>query len=473
MWRPSFELSPADITDGPLLRALLVLSTPLLVQNFVQVVVQIVDLIFLGRLSGDAVAAVGLVAPAVALLFAISIFIPYVGTQIRVSQRIGGDNLTGARQSFGSGIYITLGMGVVLGALAFLAARPLTTLLVSTNPLSVDGAVPAMAAVYLGVIALGLPLIALGDTLEAGLVAWGDSRASLWMNLTSVVVNIVLDPLLIFGYGPLEGLGVAGAALATVIGYTTGMALGLVLILRGRNGGMLSAQSFVFDMAELRSIFSVGLPTAVQQSANQIVRLIIVVVVFAVGGVAGIAAYVVGARVASVAFIPAQGLQQAAQSIVGQNLGAKKVERAKQTTWLGVQLAAGGLALIGLVQWLFPATLTTLFVPELSEESLALSIEYLRILAYGYPALGAIYLFQAGFNGASRTKVSMFASLIQYWGVRLPIAAVGGLVLSFGMDAVFWAVTLSNITAAVGLGVYFYHSSSTGMFKRASASAAD
>ncbi|MFC6796807.1 MATE family efflux transporter [Haladaptatus sp. DYSN1] len=473
MWRPNFELSPSDITDGPLLRALVVLSAPLLVQNLVQVVVQIVDLIFLGRLSGDAVAAVGLAAPAVALLFSFSIFIPYVGTQIRVAQRIGGENVAGARRSLGSGIYIALGVGTLLGVIAWFGAQPLVSLLVSTNPMSVDGVVPVMAIAYLGTIALGLPLIALGDTLEAGLVAWGDSRASLWMNLTSVGVNIVLDPLLIFGYGPIEGMGVTGAALATVIGYSSGMLLGLTLIIRGRNGGMLSERSFVVDASEIRAVFEVGLPTAVQQGTNQIVRLIIVAVVFAVGGVAGIAAYTVGARVASIAFIPAQGLQQAAQSIVGQNLGAKKLDRAKRTTWLGVRLAAIGLGVIGVIQWLLPVVLTEAFVPELSPEGLALSVEYLRILAYGYPALGAIYLFQAGFNGASRTKVSMYASVVQYWGVRLPIAAVGGLVLSFGMHAVFWAVTLSNIAAAVGLGIYFYHSANTGMFRRASATAAD
>ncbi|MFC6731449.1 MATE family efflux transporter [Haladaptatus sp. GCM10025893] len=236
---------------------------------------------------------------------------------------------------------------------------------------------------------------------------------------------------------------------------------------------MLSERSFVVDASEIRAVFEVGLPTAVQQGTNQIVRLIIVAVVFAVGGVAGIAAYTVGARVASIAFIPAQGLQQAAQSIVGQNLGAKKLDRAKRTTWLGVRLAAIGLGVIGVIQWLLPVVLTEAFVPELSPEGLALSVEYLRILAYGYPALGAIYLFQAGFNGASRTKVSMYASVVQYWGVRLPIAAVGGLVLSFGMHAVFWAVTLSNIAAAVGLGIYFYHSANTGMFRRASATAAD
>ncbi|MFC6731448.1 MATE family efflux transporter [Haladaptatus sp. GCM10025893] len=198
---------------------------------------QIVDLIFLGRLSGDAVAAVGLAAPAVALLFSFSIFIPYVGTQIRVAQRIGGENVAGARRSLGSGIYIALGVGTLLGVIAWFGAQPLVSLLVSTNPMSVDGVVPVMAIAYLGTIALGLPLIALGDTLEAGLVAWGDSRASLWMNLTSVGVNIVLDPLLIFGYGPIEGMGVTGAALATVIGYSSGMLLGLTLIIRGRNGG--------------------------------------------------------------------------------------------------------------------------------------------------------------------------------------------------------------------------------------------
>jgi len=130
-------------------------------------------------------------------------------------------------------------------------------------------------------------------------------------------------------------------------------------------------------------------------------------------------------------------------------------------------IAAVGLSLLGALQWFFPAEIATVFVPSLSGESLATSVLYLQVLAIGYPALGAIYTLNAGFDGASHTQVTMYATILQYWAVRVPIAALGAFVLMAGVSAVFWAVTLSNVAAAVGLAVYYYHSTSNGMLRRA------
>jgi len=185
------------------------------------------------------------------------------------------------------------------------------------------------------------------------------------------------------------------------------------------------------------------------------------------GGGPALAAYMIGARVASISFIPATGLQQAATSIVGQNLGADQSDRARRTTWVGVAMAGGVLTIIGGIQWLIPVPLTELFVPDIGPEALELTVLYLKILAVGYWAIGASYLIRGGFNGARRTRTSMVMSMLQYWAVRLPIAAGGVFLLGFGVEAVFWAVTLSNIAAAVGGGIYYWYSTSQGMFRQA------
>ncbi|MCH7660194.1 MAG: ABC transporter permease subunit [Euryarchaeota archaeon] len=132
------------------------------------------------------------------------------------------------------------------------------------------------------------------------------------------------------------------------------------------------------------------------------------------------------------------------------------------------------LAVVGAIQFAVPDLLTRLFIPDISPEGFALTVEYLVILSYGYWAIGVTYLFLAGFNAARRTRTSMVASLLQYWAVRLPIAAGGALVFGFGVSAVFWAVTISNIVAAVGLGLYYRYETQSGMLKRATeATAAD
>jgi putative MATE family efflux protein len=472
------QVDSDEITEGPLLRALLVLAVPLLAQNFVQVANQVVDLFFLGRLSEAAVAGVSLASPAVVLLFALAVYTPVVGTQVLVSQRVGAEDGSGAVSSLGAGLFVAAAGGVLLGGIAFLAAPRLADLLVAVQP--ADGstaAVRGFAVDYLRVVAAGLVAVTLADTVEAAFVGWGDSRAALYVNLATVAVNVVLDPLLIFGVGPFPRLEVVGAGVALVAGSVAGLLVGVALARSGRvEGYRLGAavrSALAVPADEVRELLDVGTPTAAQQAARQVVSVLLVLVVFAAGGAAGLAAYFVGARVASVSFVPATGLQQAAQSVVGQNLGAGVTERARRATWLGAAVAVAGLTVIGLLQWLFPAEIVGLLVPELDGRGFEFAVAYLRILAYGYPAIGAAYLLEAGFNGARRTRTSLAATLVQFWVVRLPVALAGAFLLGWGLEAVFWAVTVSNVLVAVGLGVYYRRAVAGGMLARASAEAAD
>lgn len=459
-----------DLTEGALLWTLLGLASPLLVQNLVQVAQGVIDLFWVGRLSGEAVAAVGLTYPVLGLVFAATNTVPFVGTQVLVSQRVGGEDRRGAQRALVAGLAVALGLAVTIGGLVALTARPLLSVLTATRP-ATTATVVGLATPYLAVMALGTVLTNTSDTLEAAFVAWGDSRAALWLNLLAVGVNALLDPLLIFGVGPFGGFGIVGAALATVIGYGTSALVGFVLIARGRNGGMLSRAAMPVEVPEIREVLDIGLPSAGQGAASQVVNVIIIAVVVAAGGAPGLAAYILGARVAAIAFVPAQGLQSAAQSVVGQNLGAGLTERAGRATWLGTGVAAGTLALVGVLQWLVPGQLTTLFAPELSGRAAVLSADYLRILAYGYPAIGAVYLLQGGFNGARRTQTSFVSSVLQYWVVRLPLASLGVVVPALGVHAVFWAVTLSNLAAALGLAAYFRREVAGGMLDRAARAA--
>lgn len=467
-----------EITRGPLLRALVVLAVPLLAQNFVQVANQVVDLFFLGRLSEAAVAGVSLASPAVVLVFALTVYAPYVGTQVLVSQHVGAADETGARTALGAGLLVALVAGALVGAPVFLAAPWLADLLVALQPAGEGTAVVRGYAVdYLRAVAAGLVAVTLADTVEAAFVGWGDSRAALYINLVTVGVNVVLDPLLIFGLGPFPRLEVVGAGLALVAGSLAGLLTGIVLASGGRVEGYrlgAAARSAVaFDPAVVRELLDIGTPTAVQQVARQLVSVLLVVIVFTTGGVAGLAAYFVGVRVASVSFVPATGLQQAAQAIVGQNIGAGATDRARRATWLGVAVAAGGLTLIGALQWLFPAEIVRLLVPQLDGRAFEFAVAYLRILAYGYPAIGAAYLLEGGFNGARRTRTSLVATLLQFWVVRLPVAAAGALLLGVGVEAVFWAVTVSNVLVALGLAVYYRRAVADGMLARAAVEAAD
>lgn len=458
-----FDVSSEDITEGPLVRTLLVLAAPLFVQNLVQVAQQVIDLFWVGRLGEEQVAGVGFTFPVVGLLTVALVGI-FVGTQVVVSQRVGGDDAAGARRAAVQGVLLAVISGLVLAVVIAFFAEELVTALTLGD---LDPAVVGYAASYLAIWGFALVPAGVSDALEAGFVGWGDSQASLYVNATAVVVNLVLDPFLILGWWQFPRLGVEGAAIATVIGYAVGAALAVGLAATGTRPFSLGWDALTLRVADAREVIDVGVPSAGEHAASQSVRVLIIGLVAVVGGGPALAAYAIGARVAAVAFIPATGLQQAAQSIVGQNLGAANPDRAERTTWSGVLLAGGTLALVGAVQWLVPGTVATLFVPDIGTEGLELARSYLRILAYGYPAIGATYLILAGFNGAGQTRISFLVRMAQYWAVRLPIAALGAVILGYGVEAIFWAVTLSNVAAAVGAGLYYRYRTQRGMLRRA------
>lgn len=449
-----------EITSGPIPRTLALLALPLFVQNLVQVAQQVIDTLWLGRHSLEAVAAVGINFPLTGLLAAVAIGVG-VGTQVLVSQRVGADELAAGRRAAFNGTVLGLVVGASTGLATWAVARDVVALF------GAGAVVTEYAAAYLAVYGLVFAVAAASEALEAGFIGWGDTRAALYINAVAVAVNVVVDPFLIFGWWLAPELGVAGAAAATGIGYGCGLVVGVAMALRGRREFALSQTDCTLEVADWREIVDVGWPTGGQHVSSQSARVGMIWLVVLVGDAVGLAAFTIGARVSTIAFVPAMGLQQAAQSMIGQSLGAELPERARRTTWIGVAIASGGLCLVGAVQWLVPEPLAVLFVPDVTAAELAVAVEYLQILAYGYWAIGATYLLQAGFNGAGRTRTSLVATLLQYWLVRLPIAAAVGLVLGTDVTGVFWAVTLSNIAAAIGLGCYYWYETSSGMNVRA------
>jgi putative MATE family efflux protein len=455
--------TPDDVTEGSLVRALVGLALPLLLQNVTQVAQQVVDVIFLGRVGEDAVAAVGLAFPVVTTLVALAVMIPYVGTQVLVATRVGRDDRAGARRVAVHGA----GIGIVLGGVAALAgvlgAGPIASLL---GP---GGAETRLAATYLATYALAFPFMGLADGIEGAFTGVGDTRAAFLVTVTTVGVNVLLDPVFIFGAGPIPALGVRGAALATAVGVLAGALVALRLAVGPRESFTLSRSDVVPDPAVAREVVDVGAPILAQRVGQDAVRVVLVALVAAAGGAAGLAAYTVGTRVAMVAVVPASGLQGATQSVVGQNLGADSPGRAERATWTSVVGAGAVLAVLGLLQWAAPVPIVRLVVPGASGPTLDLSVTYLRVLALGYPAIGVAYAAQAGFNGAQATRTSTAISLVQFGLVRLPLALAAVWLLAAGVVGVFWAVTLSNAFAAVLAAGYYRYATRYGSLHAAAA----
>ena len=480
------DVSSEDITDGSLGRALAFLSVPIVAQQLALVAQQVIDVFWIGRLGESEVAAVGLVMPLLGL-FAAGTMAVFLGGQIVVSQRVGADDLAGSRRAafhalVGAGV-----VGVILAGVVNAFALDITQLFQPGDR------VAQLGAIYLGTMVLSYTVSGMSDAMEAAFVGSGDSRTPLVVNLVAIAVNVVLDPFLMFGFenNPLFGMigahgleasllaatgytgsGIAGAAYATLVAYALGLLVALGVALSGRGGFTLTRDAVGIDVDEFRALIDVGAPKAAQEGGRQIARLVIVSIISVTGGGAALAAYTVGARISTVAFVPAIGLGSAGTTLVGQNLGADRPDRATRATWLGVGAGAVGVGVLGLVQWFVPGLLAEVFVPGIGGETLEYTIAYLQILALGYWALGAIYTVEAGFNGAGRTNISMYSTMLQYWTVRIPVAAVLAFGLGYGAFGPFWAVTVSNVVAAVGLCAYFRYSTDNGMLDRAARSSA-
>lgn len=475
-----FDLSQESITEGSISRALVLLSVPIIGMQIVHVVNSIVDMFWLGRVGETAVAAVGLNVPIVALLAAVQV-LASGGTQIVVSQHVGSEDRPAARRVTFNGILLTF---VLFSAVAAVVVFNAETILrfVGAGP-----ELAGLAAVYLATLIVFYPIGTASDTAEYAYTAVGDSRAGLHINVLTAAVNFVLDPFLIFGWWVFPRLGVQGAAVATGIGITSGAMLTIVYIAGYRETFQLTRASLTPDLGDVREILDVGAPLGVQRVIGQTVRVMVIGLVTIAGGAPAVAAYTVGARVAGIAIVPCTGMQQAAQSIIGQNLGADQAGRAFRTTTVGVALAGGLLTVLGAIQWFLPELIVSGLVPDISDRARELTVFYLRVLAVGYPAMGATYLVFAGFNGASRTRTSMVVDVVKYWGIRLPVALVAipatvtlgayGVAVSpglgWGVEAVFWAVTVSNVLAFVGVGSYFVYTARDGMFDRAAERASE
>ena len=470
-----FDVSQEEITDGPIGRVLLLLAAPLVAQNLVHVANALVDTFWLGRVSENAVAAVGLSLPIQSFLGA-TLVVAAVGTQILVAQRFGADAEHEARRVAVSGALVATVIGVALAAIVYLFGEQLIALL---------GADPELTAVtfsYLVIVGVSFIVSAPGETIESSFTAYGDTRAVLQVNVLLVLVNLVLAPILIFGVGPAPALGVPGAALATFVAACVGL-LHILAYAVGisRDTFRLTRDAFVIDFGLIREVVEVGIPLGAQRGVSELVRVLVIGLVTIAGGAAAVAAYTVGARVASLAIIPALGMQQAAQSMIGQNLGADKPTRARLTTTRGTAMIVAGFAVLGVIQFLFAGAFTDVLAPDLTDQGRAWSVLYLQILAVSYWALGGTYMLLAGFNGASRTKTSFVADLVKYWGIRFPIAVAAipasatfsafGLAvapgLGWGVEAIFWAVTVSNVVGFLGLAAYFKYTMAQGMFGNA------
>ncbi len=443
--REALRDNEIDFTVGPIGRALGLLAIPMMLEMVMESVFAIVDIAFVSRLGTDAVAAVGITEALVTVLYAVAIGFGMAVTAM-VSRRIGEREPDEAAEVTGQAILLGAAMSVIVGAIGILFAEDMLRLMGASESVVEVGT--GFATVLIG----GSVSIVYLFVLNAAFRGAGDATVALRSLWLANGINIVLDPCLIFGLGPFPEMGVTGAAVATTIGRGSGVLYQLWYLAGGRGRLSFHARHLRFRPALSLRLVRISLG-GIGQFLVSTSSWILLMRIVAIYGSPAVAAYTIALRIFEFVYLPAWGLGNAAATLVGQNLGAGKPERAEKSAWKAAQYNAVFLTIVGVGMIAFAPWLTSLFSSD--PEVMRWGTSCLRILGIGFPmyAVGGI-LVQA-FNGAGDTYTPVVLNLICFWAVQIPLAWWLATSLGLGPDGVFWAIVVAESLLTI-LGIIVF-----------------
>jgi putative MATE family efflux protein len=428
------------VVSGSLPRALVHLALPAVGCMLLNTAFGVVDTFWVGRLGREAMAAMSAASFFLWSMYAL-ISLVDVGTRAHVSRRAGERDWAPMARAAGEGIVLCLPVSAV--AIAFYMAITESAF----GFMHVTGDVATMARAYLDVILLGLPVMLVFWTISAIFQGAGDTRTPFWLLGGSFLLNAVLDPVLIFGWGPIPALGLRGAALATVGSQAVGAIPGIVLLVRR---DLISLGRPLLSAGSL-SILRIGLPTFAEGFLFCVVYVFIVRLLLPFG-VAGLAALGVGHRLESISYMIALGFSHAAATLVGQCLGARLPGRAARGAWLAVGIVSAVALVVSALFLMCPRALISIFIQD--PGTVAQGEIYLRIVALSQVAMVVELTLFGAFQGAGDTVPPMVVS-VSLTAARVPLAYLLAHGWGLGSGGIYWAIALTTILKGVILGVWF------------------
>lgn len=433
------------LTQGPITHSLLRLAWPIMLSNLFQTVYNLVDTLWLGRLGKVAVAAPTIAWPLVFLVISLGAGVTIAGTAL-VAQYTGARRHEEANLAAGQVFTFTSILAVILAAGGAMAAHPLMVLM---------GAGPDLlepAASYLRIIYAGIPAMFGMFIVTALLNGVGNTVTPMKLMGVSVVLNIVFDPLFIFGWGPFPAWGVAGAAVATILSRGIVAIYGIYLLFSGKVEIQLHLHHLRLHWETIKRIIVIGLPASLGQTGTAL-GFSIMTGILARFGTAVVSAFGIGNRIISIVTMPAMGLGQATATMVGQNLGAEETKRAERSAWTGMGISTAFLLAGSVAVYALRASLVRVFIDD--PEVISLGAQMFAITAMAFPFMGILQVIIGTYQGSGHTVYSMFFSLFRLWGMRIPLVYFLGFTLAMGADGVWWAMFISNFgTAILSLGFF-------------------
>lgn len=443
----------ADYTKVSLNRAIFLLAVPMILELVMESTFAVVDIYFVGKLGASAVATVGLTETYLFLIYSLAMGLSMAVTAI-VARRVGEKKTEEASTSAVQAIFVGILVSIPFAVAGIFFSKELL-MLMGADSWSLEHGFG-----YTQWMLGGNMVIVLLFVINAIYRGAGDAAIAMRILWIANGLNIILDPLLIFGIGPIPALGIEGAAIATNIGRGIGVICQLVILFKGGKHIKVTFAQLQLNTSILLNMIKTSLGGIGQMLVSMTSWIFLMRILSDVGS-AAVAGATIAIRIMMFTIMPAWGLSNAAATLVGQNLGANNPQRAESTVWKIGLYNMGFLILVSIVFFLFNQELIAVFTSD--QAVIDVGAEWLRILSYSFFVYGWWMVAVQAFNGAGDTKTPLYINLVFFWAIQIPLAYVLAIHYQWQQSGVFWAVFFSE----TAVGVFTLWLFSRGKWKKA------
>ncbi|BEP28433.1 MATE family efflux transporter [Helicovermis profundi] len=429
------------ILNGNINRMILILALPVMANNLIQTIYNLTDTYFVSKLGTTQIASIQFIWPVIFFMISIGMGVSIAGTSL-ISQYIGANELENAKKVTGQVISFSFLISIFLGVVGFFLTSPLLKFM------GAKGEFLLYSTSFLKIIFIGSPTMFAMFSYNAIRSGLGDTVKPMIIGLLSVILNIILDPVLIFYFH----MGVKGAAIATVISRAIFGLYAILTLFNQNNDFYISYKHLLIDKSLLSKIIKIGIPSSIGQSTTAVGFMVLNIFIVSFGE-ATLTAFAIGNRINSLILMPAMGIGSALATIVGQNLGADNPKRAKKAVFSSTVITTAFLVLGGMILIYFASPIVKLFSSDPSV--ISQGTYYLILVTLSIPLMGFFQILIGTFQGSGHTLSAMIMMMGRLWALRIPMIIIFKNYTNLGTNSVWYAMILSNlIICIVGYIIY-------------------
>ncbi len=438
-FREAISGKEQDLTKITINKAIFLLAIPMILEMIMESVFAVVDIYFVSSLGFEAVAAVGLTESLMTIVYALAVGFSAATTAI-VARRIGEKKKKEASVASVQAILIGIVASILIAIPGIIYAKDLLYLMGAEKDI-----VESFSS-YTSIMLGGNVVIMLLFIINAVFRSAGDAALSMRVLLIANLLNIILDPLLIFGIGPFPELGVEGAAIATNLGRGIAVVYQLYILFFGKKRIQLKWSSIKLDFPIIKSILNIS-KGGIMQNIIATTSWIGLVRIISVFGSESVAGYTIALRVILFVLLPAWGLSNAASTLVGQNLGANKPDRAEKSVSKTALMNLIFMSSVSIILIMFPEFLISIFIDD--PIVVAKGVLALRVISIGFVSYSLGMVFIQSFNGAGDTNIPMYINIVSFWIIEIPLAYLLAITLNYNEMGVYISIIVAETTIAI------------------------